>query len=73
MNIKEEIKTLDVVALLTTLPEEHLGKGAIGTVVHIYNNKFCEVEFSDLNGQTYALLTLPSKKLLLLKHEPLIA
>lgn len=73
MNLKEEIKTLDIVALLAALPEERLDKGAIGTVVHIYNNKFCEVEFSDLNGQTYALLTLPSKKLLLLKHEPIMA
>ena len=71
MNIKEEIKTLDVVALLTVLPKERLDKGAIGTVVHIYNNKFYEVEFSDLNGQTYALLTVPSKNLLLLKHEPI--
>jgi len=43
---------------------------AIGTVVHVYNNNFYEVEFADMKGQTYAILTLPAEKLLLLKHEP---
>ncbi|HXL56197.1 MAG TPA: DUF4926 domain-containing protein [Chitinophagaceae bacterium] len=66
----EQIKELEVVALLTALPEERLSKGAIGTVVHVYNSNFYEVEFADLKGQTYALLTLPAEKLLLLKHEP---
>ncbi len=64
------IKELDVVALLTPLPEKHLSKGAIGTVLHVYNETFYEVEFADLKGQTYALLTLPAENLLLLKHEP---
>jgi len=70
MESNKQIKELDVVALLTTFPEERLSKGAIGTVVHIYNNNFYEVEFADMKGQTYALLTLPAEKLLLLKHEP---
>lgn len=52
------IKELDIVALLNPLPEHHLGKGAIGTVVYVYNESFYEVEFADLKGQTYALLTL---------------
>ncbi len=43
---------------------------AIGTVVHVYNHHFYEVEFAGLKGQTYALLTLPAEQLLLLKHEP---
>ena len=70
MESNEQIKELDVVALLTTFPEERLSKGAIGTVVHVYNNNFYEVEFADMKGQTYAILTLPAEKLLLLKHEP---
>ena len=70
MESNEQIKELDVVALLTTFPEERLSKGAIGTVVHIYNNNFYEVEFADMKGQTYAILTLPAEKLLLLKPEP---
>ena len=65
-----KIKELDIVALLKPLPEQHLGKGAIGTVVHVYNDDIYEVEFADLKGQTYALLTLPAQHLLLLKHEP---
>ncbi len=73
MEKKEKIKELDVVALLISLPEDSLGKGAIGTVVHVYNKNFYEVEFADLKGQTYALLTLPAEKLLLLKHEPEMA
>jgi|KBSMisStaDraftv2_1062788.scaffolds.fasta_scaffold19825_1 hypothetical protein len=70
MESNEQIKELDVVALLTTFPEERLSKGAIGTVVHVYNNNFYEVKFADMKGQTYAILTLPAEKLLLLKHEP---
>jgi hypothetical protein len=64
------IKELDIVALLKSLPEQHLGKGAIGTIVYVYNENFFEVEFADLKGETYALLTLPAQNLLLLKHEP---
>ncbi len=64
------IKELDIVALLMALPKERLSKGAMGTVVHVYNENFYEVEFVDLKGQTYALLTLPVENLLLLKHEP---
>jgi hypothetical protein len=73
MNNKEIIKELDIVALLEDLPGKQLSKGTIGTVVHIYNNNLYEVEFADLNGQAYALLTLPLEKLLLLKHDPVIA
>ncbi|MCY7422403.1 MAG: DUF4926 domain-containing protein [Chitinophagaceae bacterium] len=65
-----DIKELDIVALLNPLPEHHLAKGAIGTVVHVYNLNNYEVEFADLKGQTYALLTLSLQDILLLKHEP---
>lgn len=65
-----QIKELDVVALLTALPEERLSKGAIGTIVHVNNNNFYEVEFADTKGQAYAILTLSVENLLLLKHEP---
>ena len=62
MDKKEIIKELDIVALPEDLPDESLSKGTIGTIVHIHNNNFYEVEFSDLNGQAYALLTLPGEK-----------
>jgi hypothetical protein len=64
------IRELDVVALLRPLPDQHLAKGAIGTVVHVYDQYNYEVEFADLKGQTYALLTLSLQDILLLKHEP---
>ncbi|MGI8951096.1 MAG: DUF4926 domain-containing protein [Chitinophagaceae bacterium] len=63
------IKELDVVALLKSLPDAHLSKGAIGTVVHVYDENFYEVEFADLKGQTYASLTLLVETSLMLKHE----
>jgi hypothetical protein len=65
-----DIRELDIVALLRPLPEQHLGKGAIGTVVHVYDQHNYEVEFADLKGKTYALLTLSLQDILLLKHEP---
>ncbi len=65
-----DIKELDIVALLKPMPEHHLGKGTIGTIVHIYNQNNYEVEFADLHGQTFALLTLSAQDILLLKHEP---
>ncbi len=67
------IKELDIVALLVAFPENRLSKGAIGTVVNVYNENFYEVEFADIEGQTYAMLTLPAENLLLLKHEPEVA
>ncbi len=73
MDKKEIIKELDIVALLEDLPGKHLSKGTIGTIVHVYENNFYEIEFADLNGQAYALLTLSAEKLLLLKHDPVIA
>lgn len=73
MDKQEIMKELDIVALLEDIPGKHLSKGTIGTIVHVYNNNFYEIEFSDLNGQAYALLTLPLEKLLLLKHDPVIA
>lgn len=65
-----KLKELDIVALLKALPEKHLAKGAIGTVVHLYDDNVYEVEFADSKGETYAMLELPAENLLLLKHEP---
>jgi hypothetical protein len=65
-----KLKISDIVALLKAIPEKHLAKGAIGTIVHIYNEDDYEVEFANSKGEAYALLTLPAENLLLLKHEP---
>ncbi|MBI4201394.1 MAG: DUF4926 domain-containing protein [Chloroflexi bacterium] len=52
------IKELDVVALTVDLPDHGLEKGAIGTVVWVYPNQACEVEFLDVQGYTVALVIL---------------
>ena len=70
-----QIKLYDIVALtenikttqFMTEKEIILPRGQMGTVVEEYNNgEAFEVEFSDLNGQTYVLVSLEAEKLMLL-------
>ncbi len=49
---------LDVVALVEDLPERHLVRGQVGTVVEALGPGVFEVEFSDDEGHTYATLAL---------------
>jgi hypothetical protein len=65
------ITLLDVVALLEDLPEHGLYRGQVGTVVDEYDAEFVEVEFSDLQGCTYALESLKKSQLMILLHSPL--
>ncbi|MGL5065823.1 MAG: DUF4926 domain-containing protein [Microcoleus sp.] len=65
------IELLAVVALLEDLPEQGLYRGQVGTVVEEYDAEFVEVEFSDLQGRTYALAALNKSQLMLLNHRPL--
>jgi hypothetical protein len=56
----DEIKNLDVVALLIDLPEYHLRRGAVGTVVETFTANEAHpggyvVEFVDETGGVYAL------------------
>jgi hypothetical protein len=55
-----DLEELDVVALTSDLPQEGLGAGAIGTVVHVFHqpNTAYEVEFVDDDGKTIAMATL---------------
>ncbi|ELR99707.1 DUF4926 domain-containing protein [Gloeocapsa sp. PCC 73106] len=47
-----------------------LPKGQVGTVVEIYKNgEAYEVEFSDQDGQAYALVTILAQKLICLHYE----
>lgn len=59
---------LDVVALLEDLPEEGLYRGQVGTIVEQFGNDIFEVEFSDDEGQTYAMLALPHHQLMVLHY-----
>jgi hypothetical protein len=63
-------KLLDVVALAVDLPAERLVRGQVGTVVEMLSEGHAEIEFSDDQGETYALLPLPLDQLIVLHHAP---
>ncbi|HLN26344.1 MAG TPA: DUF4926 domain-containing protein [Gemmataceae bacterium] len=65
------IQLLDVVALTEDLPERGLGRGQVGTVVEALAPGVYEVEFSDNEGRTYAMLALRAEQLLVLHYRPL--
>lgn len=64
------IQLLDVVALTDDLPEKHLARGQVGTVVEKLSLDTFEVEFSDDDGRTYAQLPLRASQLLVLHYQP---
>ncbi len=67
----KNFKLFDIVALTSDLPEENLLKGQVGTIVEVYNEgEAFEVEFVNVKGETYGLLTLSPKQLMLLHYEP---
>ncbi len=65
------MKLLDVVALLEDVPNCHLYRGQVGTIVEVYEPEVFEVEFSNLNGQAYAIETLSAEQLMVLYHHPI--
>ena len=68
----------DVVALLeevratdfNTARPLLLHRGQIGTVVIMYPDGACEVEFADSDGRAYAILPIHSNKLMVLHNVP---
>ena len=64
------LQLLDVVALKESLPQHHLCAGQVGTIVEILAPEVYEIDFSDDDGQTYALLPLHSSQLLKLYYAP---
>lgn len=64
------MKLFDVVALTDDLPEKHLQRGQVGTIVETLAPGVFEVEFADMEGRTYASLALREDKLMVLHHEP---
>ena len=71
--MSEQIKLLDVVALTTDLPDRGLRCGQVGTVVEVLAPGVFEVEFSDDDGRTYALVSLPTEHLIVLHYQPIRA
>ena len=64
-----KLQLLDVVVLTEDLPDHYLLAGQVGTIVEFLAPEVYEVEFSDDDGQTYAMLPLHSSQLLQLKYK----
>ena len=65
------MRLLDTVALVEDVPALKLYRGQVGTIVEEYEPNIFEVEFSDLEGRTYALETLKASQLMPLQYQRL--
>ncbi len=63
-----DLEVLSVVALLDEAPLHGLRSGQVGTVVERLRDGAYEVDFSDEEGRTYALVALRDEQLLRLWH-----
>lgn len=77
--MKDRLRLHATVALLEDTRTTHfdgsgpllLRRGQIGTIVMTYGDDDAyEVEFADRSGRTYAMLALPSDKLMVLHETP---
>ena len=68
--MENPLDLLDVVALTVDLSDLGLRKGQVGTIVEELGDLHYDVEFSDNEGETYALATVEASNLLRLHHEP---
>ena len=71
--MKGELKVLDVVALLGDLSEHGLVAGQVGTLVEKLSDDSFEVEFSDDDGRTYAMIPLRADQVIHLHYSPVAA
>jgi hypothetical protein len=60
----DEIKLLDVVALIENIESDGLRRGEVGTVVEKWTEGVFEIEFSDDSGEAYAFAAVPADKLI---------
>ena len=60
----DEIKILDVVALIENLDAKGLRRGDVGTVVEKWKDDVFEVEFSDNTGKAYAFAALRPEQMM---------
>jgi Domain of unknown function (DUF4926) len=67
---REKPAVLDVVTLLAEQRAERLKRGQVGTVVEALDDATVLVEFSDDEGQAYAVTPCPRDRLLVLHYEP---
>jgi len=67
---EREPSPLDVVALLSDIPAKRLARGQVGTIVEQLDSDTSLVEFSDEQGQAYAIVPCPRTELLTLHYVP---
>jgi hypothetical protein len=60
----DEIKVLDVVAVMEDVPAHGLRRGEVGTVVEQWKDGAYEVEFSDDSGEAYVFAALRPDQLM---------
>jgi CRP-like cAMP-binding protein len=73
-----DIKMHDLVALTEDVHAKHfekgdnllLRRGQIGTVVMLYQDGACEVEFADRDGRAFAILAMRPEQLMVLHDTP---
>ncbi len=68
--MEQAIQLLDIVALTEDLPEHDLCRGQVGTIVEELAPDVYEVEFSDMDGRTYALTPIHTSQCLKLHYYP---
>ena len=66
-----QLDLYSVVALTADLPGQRLVRGQVGTIVEVWSPGVYEVEFSDDQGRTYAMVALRDEQLMRLHHEPI--
>ena len=67
--MKNSLKILDVVALLTDIPADKIQAGQVGTIVEELAEGVFEVEFADNQGKTIAMCAIEAVDLLKLTHD----
>ena len=70
LNTLTKLNLLDVVALKENLAKNYLKMGQVGTIVEELAPDVYEVEFSNNDSQTYAMLPLKSEQLIRLYFAP---
>ena len=66
-------RLLDVVALLSDLPECGLRAGQVGTIVEVLAPGVFEVEFADPEGRAFEITPVRAGQVLVLHYGPLAA
>lgn len=69
-DVDQSPKVLNVVALLTDIPEYRLVRGQVGTIVEQLDPDTALVEFSDDQGRAFAVVPCLRETLLVLHYAP---